>query len=189
MKKQFHDFDEYSEFMAKQLCTLRHFESCLFSVWCADRLLTSHADLLEECLSEQDHRTLQEIVNDLWDALLGGVIPEKDQLNALDMDFMEIDDGWDAPMSEIHPIVSIVQQSVGMCILCCRRNDVGLAQAVARLVMDCLDCILEGSDPSYSPDSLFEQPLIEHELEIQLAMIKHLKGEYELDANLRTMFR
>tara|TARA_R110002111_G_scaffold18931_1_gene46153 strand:+ start:1878 stop:2447 length:570 start_codon:yes stop_codon:yes gene_type:complete len=188
MKKQICDFDDYSEFLMKQLRTLRHFERCLFSVWCVDRLLTSHADLLEEYLSEQDHRTLQEIVNDLWDALLEGGIPEKDQLNALDIEFIEIDDQWDASMKDIHPVVSIVKQSVGMCILCCRRNDVGLVQTIAQSVMDSIECTLEENDPSYSPDILFEYPQIQNELEAQVAMIKLLKGEYELDANLRTMF-
>lgn len=182
------NFDDYSEFMTKQLRLLRHFERCLFSVWCADRLLTSYADLLEENLSEQDLRILQDILNELWDILLDGVIPEKDQLNALEMDFMEIDDGWDALMSEIHPIVSIVQQSVGMCILCCRRNDVGLAQSVAQLVIDCLDYALEEDDPTYSLDALFKHPQIQNELEVQMAMIKYLKGEYELTPKLRTTF-
>lgn len=189
MKNQIHDFDDYSEFMAKQLRTLSHFERCLFTVWCADRLLTSNANLLAENLSKQDLRILQEIVNDFWDSLLGGVIPERDQLNALDMNFMEIDDGWDDPMRDIYPIVSIVKQSVGMCILCCRRNDVGLAQSIAQLVMDSIDCFLEDDDPIYSPDTPFEHTQIQHELDAQLAMIKHLKGEYELDSRLRMIFR
>lgn len=180
--------DDYSKFITKQLRTIRHFERCLFAVWCADRLLTTLADLLKEILSESDLRILQDVLNELWDTLLDGVIPEKDQLNALEMDFMAIDDGWDALMSEIHPIVSIVQQSVGMCILCCRRNDVGLAQSVAQLVIDCLNYALEKDDPNYSPDTLFDHTQIQHEVEAQLAMIKHLKGEYELAANLRTMF-
>ncbi|QDU05932.1 hypothetical protein V6x_56760 [Gimesia chilikensis] len=189
MKKQTYDFNDYSEFMTKQLQKLRHFERCLFSAWCADRLLTSHTVLLAASLSEQDLRILQDVLNELWDALLSGVIPEKDQLNALDMDFMGIDDGWNDPMEDIHPAISIVQQSVGMCILCCRRNDVGLAQAVARSVIDNLDCMQEENDPSYSPDTLFEHPQIQHEVVAQLAIIKHLKGEYELDLRLRTMFR
>lgn len=180
--------DDYSEFMMKQLRTLRHFERCLFSVWCANRLLTTHAELLEENLPEQDLRKMQDVVNELWDSLLGGVIPEKDQLNALDMDFMEIDDGWDAPMSDIHPVVSIVQQTIGMCILCCRRIDVGLAQTIAQLVIDCLDCKLEKDDPNYSPNTLFDHSQIQNEVEAQSAMIKHLKGEYELVSELRTMF-
>ena len=188
MKKQIHDFDDYSAFMVKQLRTLRHFERCLFSVWCVDRLLTSHADLLDENLSEQDLRTSQEVVNELWDTLLGSIIPKIDQLNALDMDFMEIDDGWDALMSEIHPIVFIVKQGVGMCILCCRRNDVVLALNIAQSVIDSLDCSIEESDPSYSLGILFEHPQIQQELNAQLAMMKHLKGEYELEPNLRTMF-
>ena len=188
MKKQIHDFDDYSEFMTKQLRSLRHFERCLFSVWCADRLLASHADLLEENLSEQDLRTSQVIVNDLWDSLLGDMIPEKDQLNALDMDFMGNSDEWSAPMREIHPIASIVKQSVGMCIVCCRRNDVGLAQTIAQLVMDSIEYNLEENDPSSSPDTLFEHPQIQHKLEAQLAMVKHLRGEYELDSRLRMMF-
>lgn len=182
------NMDDYSEFITKQLRTVRHFERCLFSVWCADRLLTSYADLLEEILSEQDLRISQDVLNELWDTLLEGVIPEKDQLNALEMDFMKLDDEWDAPMRDIHPVVSIVKQSVGMCILCCRRNDVGLAQTIAQLVIDCLDYALEEDDPNYSPDTLFDHPQIQHEVEAQLAMIKHLKGEYELVANLRTMF-
>ena len=117
------------------------------------------------------------------------MIPEKDQLNALDMDFMEVDDGWTDPMRDIDPIISIVQQSIGMCILCCRRNDVGLSQDVAQSVIDGLDCKLEKDYPVYTPETLFEYPQIQHELEAQLAMIKNLKGEYELDPKLRMMFR
>ena len=180
--------DDYSEFLTKQLRTLRHFERCLFSVWCADRLLTSHVDLISENMSKSDLHTIQDVLNDLWDALFEGLIPEKDHLNALDMDYLEIDDGWDAPMEDIHPVISIVQQSVGMCILCCRRNDVGLAQSIAQSVIDSLDCTLEENDPTYSPDTLFEYPQIQHEIEAQLAMIKHLKGEYELVPEMRTMF-
>ena len=189
MKGRIHNFDDYSEFIAKQLRTLRHFERCLFAVWCADHLLTSHADLLTENMSEQDLRILQDVLNDLWDVLLDGVIPEKDQLNALDMNFMEIDDGWNAPMSEIHPIVSIVQQSVGMCILCCRRNDVGLAQTITQAVMDSIQCTLEEGDLIYSSDTLFEYPQIQNEVKAQLAMVKHLKGEYELTPKLKKMSR
>lgn len=181
--------DDYSEFITKQLRTIRHFERCLFAVWCADRLLTTLADLLKEILSESDLRILQDVLNELWDTLLDGVIPEKDQLNALEMDFMAIDDGWDAPMKDIHPVVSIVKQSIGLCILCCRRNDVGLAQSIAQSVIDSIDCTLEENDPTYSPDTLFDHPQIQPEVEAQLAMIKHLKGEYELDSNMRTMFR
>lgn len=189
MKKPITNMDDYSEFMMKQLRTLRHFERCLFSVWCADRLLTSHADLLSVNLSEPELRTLQEIVNEIWDSLLGGMIPEKDQLNALDMEFMGNNDEWTDPIREIHPAVSIVKQSVGMCILSCRRIDVGLAQTIAQLVMDSIEYNLEENDPSFSQESLFDHPQIQNELEIQLAMIKHLKGEYELDSNLRMMFR
>lgn len=188
MKKQIHEYDDYSEFMTKQLRTLRHFERCLFSVWCADRLLTSHADLLSVNMPSSDLRILQEIVNELWDSLLGGIIPEKDQLNALDMEFMANNDEWTAPMREIHSIVSIVKQSVGMCILCCRRNDVGLAQTIAQSMMDSIECTLEEADPTYSPDTLFDHPQIQHEVEVQLAMIKYLKTEYELSLNLRMMF-
>lgn len=173
MKKSIKNIDEYSEFITKQLRSLRHFERCLFAVWCADHLLITHADLLTAYISESDLRTLQDVVNELWDALLEGLIPEKDQLNALEMDYMEIDDGWDALMSEIHPIVSIVQQSVGICILCCRRNDVGLAQTIPQSVMDSLECTLEENDPNYSPDTLFDHPQIQNELETQLVMIKH----------------
>ncbi len=104
MKRQIHDFDDYSEFMAKQLRTLRHFERCLFCVWCAERVLALHADLLSGSLSESDLRTLQDVLNEMWDSLLNGIISEKDQLNALDMEFMGNSDGWDAPMRENHPI-------------------------------------------------------------------------------------
>lgn len=171
MKKLINNMDDYFEFLSNQLRNLRHFERCLFSVWCVDRLLTSHADLLEENLSQSDLRTLQDVLNDLWDSLLGGVIPEKDQLNALEMDFMEIDDGWADPMRDIDPIVSIMQQSVGMCILCCRRNDVVLALNIAQSVIDSIECTLEEDDPSYSPGTLFGHPHIQDELETQLAMI------------------
>ena len=183
------DMDDHYEFMTKQLRSLRHFERCLFAVWCADRLFTSHADHLAGNLSKPDLRTLQGVLDDIWDSLLEGVIPEKDQLNALDMDFMEVDDGWTDPMRDIDPIVSIVQQSIGMCILCCRRKDVGLSQDVAQSVIDGLDCMLEKDDPGYTPETLFENPQIQHEHETQLAMIKKLKGEYELVPKLRTMFR
>lgn len=181
--------DDYFEFMTKQLRTLRHFERCLFAVWCVDRLLTTHADHLARNLSKPDLRALQDVLNDIWDSLLEGVIPEKDQLNALDMDFIEVDDGWTDLMRDIDPIVSIVQQSIGMCILCCRRNDVGLSQDVAQSVIDGLDCKLEKDESRYSPETSFKYPQIQHELETQLAMIKHLKGEYELVPKLRTMFR
>jgi len=189
MKKTVKNMDDNSEFMTKQLRTLRHFERCLFSVWCADRLLASNSDLLAENLSESDQRTLQNVLNEMWDSLLSGIIPEKDQLNALEMDFMGIDDGLDALMEDIHPIVSIVQQSIGICILCCRRNDVGLAQNIAQSVIDSIDCIIEENDPSHSPGLLFNHPQMQNELETQLAMIKHLKGEHELEPNLRVMFR
>ncbi|HCO23452.1 MAG TPA: hypothetical protein DIT97_10480 [Gimesia maris] len=189
MNKLINDMDDHYEFMTKQLRILRHFERCLFAVWCADRLLISHADRLIKNLSQSDLRILQDILNDIWDSLLNGMIPEKDQLNVLDMDFMEVDDGWSDPMRDIDPIISIVQQSIGMCILCCRRNDVGLSQDVAQSVIDGLDCKLEKDDPSYTPATQFNHPQIQHELETQLAMIKNLKGEYELVPNLRTMFR
>src|SRR5690606_23028977 len=125
----------------------------------------------------------------LWETLLGGVLPDKDQLNALDMEYMAIDTGWGDLTRDIHPIATIVQQSVGICILCCRRNDVGLAQAVAQMVIECLECKLEEDDPDYSPDRMFESPAIQHELDSQIAMVKHLRGEYELTPTLRTMFR
>lgn len=81
-----------------------------------------------------------------------------------------------------------MKQCVGMCILCYRRIDVGLAQAIAQLVIDCFDCVLEENDPCYSQESLFNHPQIQNELEAQFAIIKHLKGEYELDSKLRIMF-
>ena len=188
MKKQIQDFDDYSELMTKQLRSLRHFERCLFSVWCADRLLTSHTDLLSINMPNSDLRILRDVLNELWDALLGGVIPEKDQLNALDMDYLEIDDGWTDPMKDIHPAVPIVQQGVGLCILSCRRNDSGLVKIIAQAVIDSLECTLEEDDPNYLPEIQFEYPQIQNEVEAQLAMIKHLKGEYELVPELRTMF-
>lgn len=188
MNYQIHDFDDYSEFITRQLRNLRHFERCLFSVWCADRLLTSHADLLSVNMPNSDLRILQEIVNELWDTLLGGVIPEKDQLNALDMDFMAIDDGWADPTKDIHPVVPIVQQGVGLCILSCRRNDSGLVKIIAQAVIDSLECTLEEDEPNYLPDILFEYPQIQNEAEAQLDIIKYLKGEYELIPELRMMF-
>ncbi|QDT19871.1 DUF416 family protein [Gimesia chilikensis] len=189
MNNPINDMGDHYEFMTKQLRSLRHFERCLFAVWCADRLLISHADHLIKKFSQSDLQTLQGVLDDIWDSLFNGMIPEKDQLNALDMDFMEVDDGWTDPMREIDPIRSIVQQSIGMCILCCRRNDVGVSQNVAQSVIDGLDCKLEKNDPGYTPETLFEHPQIQQELETQLAMIKNLKGEYELVPNLRTMFR
>lgn len=188
MNKPILDLNDYATFMTKQLRTLRHFERCLFAMWCANHLLGSYADILAENLSKLDLQTLRRIVKDLWGTLLRGVIPDKDQLNALDMDFMEIDAGWADSTSEIHPIATIVQEGAGMSILCCRRNDVRLAQTVAQSVIDCLDCKLEEDDPSYSPDVMFEHPKIQKELESQLAMMKYLRSEYELTPKLRTMF-
>ncbi|MCA9028981.1 MAG: hypothetical protein KDA86_27515, partial [Planctomycetaceae bacterium] len=183
------DLDDYAAFMEKQLRTLRHFERCLFAMRCADHLLAVYSDLLAESLSKPDVRTIRRIVKELWASLLSGVIPDSEELNALDMDFMGIDVGWADPASDVHPVASIVQQSIGMCILCCRRNDVGLTQMVAHSVIECLDYKLEEVDPDYSPDDLFERPETQHELEAQAVMMKHLRGEYELNKKLRTMFR
>ena len=189
MKNPIHDLEDYTNFMEKQLRTLRHFERCLFAMWCVDHLLATHADLLAENLPKSDLQTIRQIVNELWETLLEGVIPDKDQLNALDMDFMEADARWGDPASDVHPVATIIQQSVGMCILGCRRNDVDVALTVAQSVIDCLDCKLEEDHPSYSPDDLCQRPEFQNELDAQSAMMKHLRGEYELNKKLRTMFR
>ena len=189
MKNPIHDLEDYTNFMEKQLRTLRHFERCLFAMWCVDHLLATYADLLAENLPKSDLQTIQQIMNELWETLLGGVIPDKDQLNALDMDFMEADARWGDPASDVHPVATIIQQSVGMCILGCRRNDVDVALTVAHAVIDCLDCTLEEDDPNYSPDDLCQRPEFQNELDAQSAMMKHLRGEYELDKKLKAMFR
>lgn len=103
------NLDEYADFMTKQLRTLRHFERCLFAVWCADHLLDSHRDLFAESLSKSALHTLREIVKELWETLLRGVVPDKDQLNALDMDFMALDSRWSGPVNDRHPIPNIIQ--------------------------------------------------------------------------------
>lgn len=63
-----------------------------------------------------------------------------------------------------------------------------MAQAVAESVIECLDCKLEEEDPTHLPSRLFESPEIQHELAAQVAMVKHLRGEYELTSTLKTMF-
>jgi len=189
MKKPIHDLNDYTTFMEKQLRTLRHFERCLFAIWCVDHLLATYADLLAENLAKPDLRTIRRIVKELWTSLLSGVIPDSKELNALDRDFMETDARWSDPASDVHPVATIIQQSVGLCILGCRRNDVGLALTVAQSVIDCLDCKLEEADLGYSPDDMCQCPEFQHELEAQSAMMKHLRGEYELNPRLRTMFR
>jgi hypothetical protein len=101
--------------------------------------------------------------------------------------------GTDDPVAaiETHPIRAAVQSAVGLCILGCRRNDVSLAQSVGDTVISVLDYDLEKRDPDYSGllDRIFDDAEMKREMEVQLAMIRHLRGEFDLDERLRTAFR
>lgn len=179
-------FDDYAVHMAKKVRLLRHFERCIFSAWCAEHLLGSCAPLVEESLSKADVRILRRVLDVIWGGLLDGSIPKTDVLNELDMQFMQIE------LLPADLIATWVQNAVGLCILGCRRNVVDLAQAVAEIVVKVLDFELAEQDPDYADHSLsemFRHPTMRNELEAQLAMIRHLRGEYRLDASLRSMFR
>lgn len=185
-------FDDYVSQLTKKLRSRRHFERCVFSAWCAEHLLTTHAGLVEQSLSESYLQVLHNVLDEIWDALLTGSIPDTKMLNSLDGAFMEV--GPDDPVAaiEVHPVVTSVQSCIGTCILGCRRNDVGLAQKAGEAVIDVLDYELDERNPDYAADSLpamFTYPEMKQELETQLAMIKHLQGEYRLDASLRLAVR
>lgn len=185
-------FDDYVSQLTNKLRSLRHFERCLFSAWCAEHLLTTHAELVEQSLSESALQVLRNVLDEIQDVLLTGSIPDTMLLNSLDGEFMEV--GPDDPEAamEIPPVVTNVQCCIGLCILGCRRNDVGVAQKTAEVIINVIDFQLDERNPDYVNDSLremFRYPEMRQELEVQLAMIKHLGGQYTLDHNLRTIFR
>jgi uncharacterized protein YjaG (DUF416 family) len=179
-------FDDYAMHLTKKLRALRHFDRCIFSAWCAEHLLATRAELVESKFSASDLQALREILDVIWELLLDGSIPETDVLNQLDMQFMEID--ADDPFA-VHPVASSVNGAIGLCMLGCRRNDVGLAVQAGADVVRILDFELDDKDCDGSENSLFEHPEVKRELEVQLAMIKHLQGDYDLDASLRSALR
>jgi hypothetical protein len=172
--------------MEKRLRSLRHFERCIFSAWCAEHLLESHAPLIEENLSKAHLRILREILGVIWEFLLDGSIPKADVLNELDDQFMQAEP--DDPI-EVDPIVVRVLNAIGICILGCRRNDVGLAQTAGENVIEVLDSDLDDGDSNSTEDFMFEHPAMKKELEAQLAMVRYLRGEYVLDGSLSSKFR
>jgi hypothetical protein len=182
---------DYQSLLTKKLRSLRHFERCLFAAWCAHYLLNSQEDQLGREISEPDSKRLQQILDGIWLHLLNGSIPSRNTLNDLDEQLLEI--GSDDPVAAIesHPIRTAVQSAVGLCILGCRRNDVSLAQGVGDTVISVLDYDLDQRDPDYSGllDRIFEHAEMKRERETQLAMVRHLQGEYDLDERLRTAFR
>ncbi len=113
-------------------------------------------------------------------------------LNSLDGAFMQV--GPEDPVAaiEVHPVVTSVQSVIGICILGCRRNDVGLAQKAGETIIDVLDYELDERNPDYTTNALqemFNHPKMKKELESQLSMIKHLRSEYTLDESLRSARR
>lgn len=192
MAESINSFDDYVTHLTKKLRSLRHFERCLFSAWCAEHLLTTHAGLIEQSLSASDLQVFRNILDEIWDVLLGGSIPESKMLNALDGAFME--GGPDDPVAAIEtpPVVTSVQSCIGICILGCRRNDVGLAQKAGEAIIDVLDHELDERNPNYvggSLSTMFTYPEMKQELNVQLAMIRQLHGDYNLNPSLRSAFR
>jgi len=187
MAESINSFDDYVTHLTKRLrSSLRHFERCIFSAWCAEHLLTTRAALVESEFSALDLQALREVLDVIWEILLDGSIPKTDVLNQLDMQFMEIE--ADDPF-EVHPVAINVKNAIGLCILGCRRNDVGLAVQAGENVLKVLAFVLDDEDSEYSENSLFEQTEVKQELDLQLAMIKRLRGEYDLDAGLRSALR
>lgn len=185
-------FDDYVTCLTKKLRSLRHFERCVFSVWCAEHLLTKHEGLVGQSLSESDLQVLRTVLDEIWDVLLTGSIPDSKMLNALDSAFMEVEPDDPLAVIEMHPIVTGVQTCIGLCILACRRNDVRLAQKAGETIIDVLDYELDERDPDYAGDllpTMFRHPELKQELDVQLAMIKHLQGVDKLDADVRSIFR
>lgn len=192
MKEAITSFDDYVSHLTKKLRSLRHFERCLFSAWCAEHLLTTNAALVETELSDSGARALREILDEVWEPLLTGSIPTTDILNELDRQLMQI--GPDDPVAaiEVHPIATQVQSAIGICILGCRRNDVGPAQKVGEAIINVIDYELDEEDPKYTANSLarmFTYPKMKRELDVQLRMIEHLRGAYKLDVSLRLAVR
>lgn len=57
---------------------------------CAEHLLTTYVELVEYSLSEQDLRVLRNVLDEIWDVLLTGSIPDTRLLNTLDVEFMGV---------------------------------------------------------------------------------------------------
>ena len=192
MSESITSFDDYVEQLTRKLRSLRHFERCIFSVWCAEYLLKKHDELVKQDLSESVLKTLQEILDELWEDLLSGSIPNTAKLNYLDEILMGIGPEDPIPAIEVHPVVTMMESCLGIGILGCRRNDVHLAQKAGEFVVDVLDFELDERDDeyaSYSFSTMFTHPEISEELKTQLAMIKHLWGDYSLESSLRSAFR
>lgn len=192
MAEEITSFDDYVSHLTKRLRLLRHFERCVFSAWCADHLLTTKAVLVETELSNSCACALREILDEIWVHLLSGSIPTTDVLNELDSQLMQI--GPDDPVAaiEVHPIATEVQSAIGICILGCRRNDVELTQKVGEAIINVLDYELDEQDSDYAANSLatmFSYPAMKNEVDAQLAMIQHLRGQYTLDERIRAVFR
>jgi len=192
MAKAIFSIGDYSSHLTRKLRSIRHFERCLFSAWCADHLLATNAGLVRRELPGSDFQILREILDVIWEFLLDSSIPTVDVLNQLDNNFMQIDPEDPVVAIEGHPVVTEVMGAIGTCILACRRNDVRLAQSAGEIVINTIDYELDERYPDYaenSPAEMFTYPELKAELETQLAMIQHLRGQYVLNASLRTMFR
>lgn len=184
-------FPDYRSLLTKKLRSLRHFERCLFSAWCAEHLLTRHAALIETELSVARLEILRQILNSIWQHLLDGSIPSRGVLNDLDGKLMDIEPDDPGDVMEMHPIATAVRHAIGICILGCRRKEVRLIQIVGEAVITVLDDELGESDRNYwgTLDKMFDHQEMEKELETQLAMIDHLRKGYVLDEQLRMAFR
>lgn len=107
-------------------------------------------------------------------------------LHELDNQFMEIEP--DDPFADdLHPLVNKIQNAIGLLILGCRRRDVDITVQIAESIMRVLEEKL--TDEAVSTEDFFALPEVQRELESQLEMIKHLRGDYTLDGGLRVMFR
>lgn len=184
-------FHDYRSLLTKKLRSLRHFERCLFSAWCAEHLLTRHAAVIEKELSVAHSEILRQILDAIWQHLLEASIPSRNVLNELDGKLMDIEPDDPGAAIEVHPIATSVRLTIGFCILGCRRKDVRLAQNAGEAVITILDYELDEKDRNYSGtlDKMFDHPEMKQELEAQLAMIDHLRKGYVLDEQLRTAFR
>lgn len=169
--------DDYHKLAKKKLTGLRHFERCIFSAWCCDQLLALDRTPADESDS------LQSILNEIWDVLLSGTIPEKALLNVLDDTFEEsVADGFD----DTDSVTCIGRSAVGMLILGCRRNDV-------RLAVQCGEAVLKATLQAL-PSEILERtsrdcPEFHREIDNQIAMIKLLRGDFALDGQLRGTLR
>lgn len=88
---------------------------------------------------------------------------------------------------DLHPLVNKIQNAIGLLILGCRRRDVDITVQIAESIMRVLEEKL--TDEAVSTEDFFALPEVQRELESQLEMIKHLRGDYTLDGGLRVMFR